>query len=249
MEQGIAPGIERAQALILAGEVSIAGERVTKAGTLVPSDALIETREHSKFVSRAGIKLAGALTQFLISVQGRTCADVGAATGGFSDALLQHGAERVYAVDVGYGDLHWKVRSNPRVTPIERTNARYLEALPEPVSLVAIDVSFISVTLILPAVQKWLTDAAEIIVLIKPQFEADRDEVASGGVIQDPSVHQRVIERVLDWCESHALSPRGLIASPIEGVHGNREFLLWLTNVPGPQFDRATAIAGCLGSR
>lgn len=226
--RGLARTRSRAQALIMAGEVLVQGERVDKAGTKIPVDAALEVLEPLPYVSRGGFKLAGALETFDIDVAGRTCADVGACTGGFTDVLLQQGAARVYAIDVGYGQLAWKLRQDERVEVLERTNVRYLESLPEPVTFVAIDVSFISLQLVLPAVKQWLAPAAEIVALIKPQFEAGKDQVGKGGIVRDPAVHRDVLVRTLAWAEEHGLNPAGLIRSPIEGGEGNVEFLVWL---------------------
>ena len=226
--RGLAATRARAQALIMAGEVLVDGERADKAGTKVATDATVEVIEPLPYVSRGGYKLAGALDAFTIDVAGRVCADVGACTGGFTDVLLQRGAAHVYAIDVGYGQLAWKLRQDERVTVMERTNARYLESLPEPVSFVAVDVSFISLTLILPAVQRWLVPAADVVALVKPQFEAGREQVGKGGIVRDPAVHRQVLEDIVQWAAAQGLNPAGLTRSPIEGTEGNVEFLLWL---------------------
>lgn len=228
VERGLAPTRSKAQALILAGEVLVAGQRVDKPGTAVASDIPLELVASMPYVSRGGYKLAGALATFGIDVQGRVCADVGACTGGFTDVLLQNGAARVYAIDVGYGQLDWKLRQDERVVVMERTNARYLESLPEPVTFVCVDVSFISLKLILPAVQKWLGSAADIVVLIKPQFEAGREQVGKGGIVKDKNVHQQVLHDVLEWALANHLMVAGLMRSPIEGTEGNVEYLAWL---------------------
>ena len=182
-----------------------------------------------RFVSRGGEKLAAALDAFPVSVGGRLCADVGASTGGFTDCLLQYGAERVYAIDVGYGQLDYRLRQDERVVVLERTNARYIEALSEPVSLIVLDASFISLRLLLPVLKGWLTPAAHVIPLIKPQFEAGRDDVGKGGVVRDEAVHRRVLEEVLASALALGFTPRGLIRSPLKGPAGNIEFLTWLT--------------------
>jgi 23S rRNA (cytidine1920-2'-O)/16S rRNA (cytidine1409-2'-O)-methyltransferase len=174
------------------------------------------------------LKLAAALDRFSIPIEGTTCADVGASTGGFTDCLLQRGAAKVYAIDVGYGQLDWKIRSDPRVVPLDRTNARYLEALPEPIDLVTIDASFISLRLILPAALKWLRPDGNVVALIKPQFEAGRDRVGKGGVVRDPEVHADVLRTILQAAEDLGTIPFDLIRSPIEGPAGNIEFLVWL---------------------
>jgi 23S rRNA (cytidine1920-2'-O)/16S rRNA (cytidine1409-2'-O)-methyltransferase len=169
----------------------------------------------------------GALEAFHFTPSSLVCADVGACTGGFTDVLLQRGAEKVYAIDVGYGDLDWKIRRNPKVVVMERTNVRYVSSLPDPISLVTIDVSFISLTKVLPVVSQWLVPGGSIIALIKPQFEALKDEVGEGGIIQDSVVHERVVQEIVDFLPSVGLVKKGLIPSPIRGTEGNKEFLLW----------------------
>ena len=244
--RGLAQTRSRAQALIMAGEVRVEGRRVDKAGTKVLVDAAIEVQAPLPYVSRGGFKLAAALEAFGIDVNGRICADVGACTGGFSDVLLQQGAARVYAIDVGYGQLAWKLRQDERVVPLERTNARYLENLPEPVGFVAVDVSFISLQLILPAVKKWLAPKAEIVALIKPQFEAGKDRVGKGGIVRDPDVHRDVLRRTLAWAAEEGLNPAGLIRSPIEGGEGNVEFLVWMRPGEAVPFDAERAVEAVL---
>lgn len=241
--RGLAATRSRAQALIMAGEVLVDGQVAGKAGMPVPQDAAIEVVAPLPYVSRGGFKLAGALEAFALDVSGRVCADVGACTGGFTDVLLQNGAARVYAIDVGYGQLDWKIRQDARVVVLERTNARHLEALPEPVSFVAIDVSFISLRLVLPAVRRWLAPQADIVALIKPQFEAGRDQVGKGGIVKDPAIHRQVLDGLTAWFKENQLYPAGLIRSPIAGSEGNVEFLVWLR--PGQQaaFDAPAAIA------
>jgi 23S rRNA (cytidine1920-2'-O)/16S rRNA (cytidine1409-2'-O)-methyltransferase len=245
--RGLAPTRSRAQALIMAGEVRVDGEVADKAGMPVPEDATIEVAAPLPFVSRGGLKLAGALQAFGIGVAGRVCADVGACTGGFTDVLLQNGAARVYAIDVGYGQLDWKLRRDERVVVLERTNARYLETLPEPASFVAIDVSFISLRLVLPAVQGWLAPAADVVALIKPQFEAGRDQVGKAGIVRDARVHRQVLAGLLAWSGDNGLSPAGLMRSPIEGGEGNVEFLVWLRPRQPATLDIPTAIAAVTG--
>lgn len=230
LARGLAATRAEAQALIMAGDVEVDGERVDKVGAPIPVHAEIEVREPPPYASRGGFKLAGALDAFDLEVGGRVCADVGACTGGFTDVLLQRGAARVYAVDVGYGLLAWKLRQDERVVVMERTNARHLEALPEPVSLICVDVSFISLRQILPAARQWLAvdGDGDIVALIKPQFEAGREQVGKGGIVRDPAVHREVLKRFLEWAVGEGLSPAGLIRSPIEGAEGNVEFLVWL---------------------
>jgi 23S rRNA (cytidine1920-2'-O)/16S rRNA (cytidine1409-2'-O)-methyltransferase len=181
-----------------------------------------------RYVSRGGEKLAAALQAFAIEVRGAVCADVGASTGGFTDCLLQAGAARVYAIDVGHGLLHWKLRADPRVVLMERTNARYLERLPEAVDFVSVDVSFISLRLILPAVRRWLKAGGQVVALVKPQFEAGREQVGRKGVVRDVEVHKQVLIRILGTARELGLGARGLIRSPLRGPKGNQEFLLWL---------------------
>jgi 23S rRNA (cytidine1920-2'-O)/16S rRNA (cytidine1409-2'-O)-methyltransferase len=247
VERGMVASREEAQALIMAHYVAVDGVKVTKPGRRVPVDASITLAERLPYVSRGGIKLAAALDQFEVSVHGLFTADVGASTGGFTDCLLQRGACRVYAIDVGYGQLAWKLRQDPRVIVLERTNARYLEQLPEPVDLVTIDVSFISLRLILPRARDWLSPSGLVIPLIKPQFEAGRENVGKGGVVRDPRVHRQVLRSTLEWVESVQLYPRGLIRSPLEGPAGNIEFLALLVKVrPSTQFDLQASIEAAL---
>jgi 23S rRNA (cytidine1920-2'-O)/16S rRNA (cytidine1409-2'-O)-methyltransferase len=208
--------------------VLVNGERVDKPGTAVPLTAKIELKTMMPYVSRGGYKMAEALAEFEIDVNGRVCADVGACTGGFTDVLLQNGAAQVFAIDVGYGQLDWKLRKDQRVTVLERTNARYLDELPALVSLVTVDVSFISLKLILPAVKKWLLPDSDIVALIKPQFEAGPKQVGKGGIVKDTAVHEAVLTDILEWSTSHDLAPVGLIHSPVKGSDGNVEFLVWL---------------------
>lgn len=240
IEKGLAESRAKAQALIMAGEVQVDGVIVTKAGTQVPVDAVISLKDNLPYVSRGGLKLAAALDSFKVNPTGVICADVGASTGGFTDVLLQRGAARVYAIDVGYGQLAWNLRQDHRVVVMERTNARYLETLLEPIELVTIDVSFISLKLILPAVVKWLTPAAVVVALIKPQFEAGRNQVGKGGVVRDLKVHRQVLQQVISYAETVGLQPLGLIPSPIIGPAGNHEFLIhlgWQTQLPLPEIE------------
>lgn len=228
VERGLAESRNRAQRLVMAGEVRVDGEMVHKSSTMVAENAQIEVKERPKFVSRGGKKLEAALDAFTVPVEGKVCADVGASTGGFTDCLLQNGARKVYSIDVGYGILHWKLRNDPRVVVMERTNARYLDALCEPVDLVTIDASFISLGLILPAVRGWFADEnGQTIALIKPQFEAGRKAAAlHAGVIKDLSVHRKVLQDTLKDALALGFFPVGLIASPIKGPKGNVEFLV-----------------------
>jgi 23S rRNA (cytidine1920-2'-O)/16S rRNA (cytidine1409-2'-O)-methyltransferase len=225
-ERGLAISRSKSQAIIMAGEVLVNGEPVTKAGHMVPTDAHIEIVEGSPYVSRGGYKLSAALDAFQLDVTGLICADVGACTGGFTDVLLQRNASRVYAIDVGYGQLDWNLRQDERVIVMERTNARYLDSLPEKTAVAVVDVSFISLKLIIPAVLGWLDRDGEIIALVKPQFEAGRKNVGKGGIVRDSAVHRSVLLDLLQWTEDQALYPSGLIRSPITGAGGNVEFLL-----------------------
>jgi len=228
VERGLVATRSRAKAIVMAGEVLVDDQRVDKPGTKVAREANIQLIAPMPYVSRGGYKLAGALDRFQIDVSGRVCADVGACTGGFTDVLLQRGAGRVYAIDVGYGQLDWKLRQDHRVEVMERTNVRYLEELPEPASFVSIDVSFISLKLVLPAVKKWLAPEGDIAALIKPQFEAGPKQVGKGGIVKDTAVHREVLEEILNWALENDLAPQALIASPIKGSDGNREFLVHL---------------------
>jgi 23S rRNA (cytidine1920-2'-O)/16S rRNA (cytidine1409-2'-O)-methyltransferase len=249
VERDLADSRQQAQRLILAGQVVVDDRLVDKPGTRVPVDARLAVTGGSPYVSRGGFKLAAALDAFGLDVSGRTAADVGASTGGFTDCLLQRGAIRVYAIDVGYGQLAWKLQQDPRVVVMDRTNARYLESLPEPVDLVTVDASFISLRLILPSAQGWLRPGGGIVALIKPQFEAGREQVGKGGVVRDPAVHQAVLQKIVHWAETQNLGLRGLIRSPITGPAGNVEFLAhWL---PGSEtgVDASSLIDSCLQAR
>jgi 23S rRNA (cytidine1920-2'-O)/16S rRNA (cytidine1409-2'-O)-methyltransferase len=226
VERGLSESRSLAQRLIMAGQVRVNGQVVFKPATAILNDSTLEVDSGPRFVSRGGEKLEAAFLAWPIDVTGCVCADVGASTGGFTDCLLQHGAAKVYTIDVGKGILHWKLRSDPRVVVMEGTNARYVESLPEPVSLVTIDASFISLKVLLPVVKEW---CGNIITLIKPQFEAGRKETAKGeGVIRDPDVHRRVLEEVLTFAQENGFSVSGLIRSPVLGPKGNVEFLAWL---------------------
>jgi 23S rRNA (cytidine1920-2'-O)/16S rRNA (cytidine1409-2'-O)-methyltransferase len=219
------------KALIMAGLVYVNGQRVDKAGTRVLLEAEIEVRgEACPYVSRGGLKLEHALKEFEVTVDGLVCADTGASTGGFTDCLLQHGAAKVYAIDVGHGQLHWRLRQDPRVVVMEGVNARYLkpEDLPEAVDLATIDVSFISLTKVLPAVVELVKPGGQIIALIKPQFEVGPREVGKGGVVRDPALHRRVVEKIKNFATGLELTILGVTESPILGPAGNKEFLIHL---------------------
>lgn len=226
--RGLVPTRSKAQGVILAGEVLVDGAMVDKPGTAVSLESAIELKAQLPYVGRGGFKLAGALETFGLAVAGAVCADVGACTGGFTDVLLQNGAARVYAIDVGYGQLDWSLRQDERVVVMERTNARYLEALAEPVQFVAIDVSFISLRLILPAVKQWLAAGADIVALIKPQFEAGPKQVGRGGIVKETAVHRAVLLALWQWLGENEFGLQGLTVSPVTGADGNVEFLAWL---------------------
>jgi 23S rRNA (cytidine1920-2'-O)/16S rRNA (cytidine1409-2'-O)-methyltransferase len=238
VERGLVATRERARAMILAGEVRVAGQPATKAGMAVPHDAEVALRSPDHpYVGRGGLKLAHALDTFRIPVAGRIALDIGASTGGFTDVLLQRGATKVVALDVGHGQLDWRIRSDPRVIVMERVNARTLTPDDLPVGtrtfdVVTIDVSFISLRHILPVVPPLLTPGADIIALVKPQFEAGRDEVGKGGIVRDETVQARVVEDVTAAANTLGLTRVGLVASPITGMEGNQEFLLHLRCAP-----------------
>lgn len=234
VERGLAESRSLAQRLVMAGQVRVNGERVLRSAANISPDAQLVVDKGPAYVSRGGEKLEAALQAFSVDVHGRTCADVGASTGGFTDCLLQHGASKVYAIDVGHGILDWKLRQDPHVVIMEGTNARFLDRLPEAVQVVTIDVSFISITVVLRVVKEWLLSQADqpngsVIALVKPQFEAGRKEVSRGkGVIRDPAVHRQVLSQVLSCAREMGYAVRGLIRSPLTGPKGNIEFLLWL---------------------
>jgi 23S rRNA (cytidine1920-2'-O)/16S rRNA (cytidine1409-2'-O)-methyltransferase len=216
----------------MAGEVSVNGQPVIKPGTRVPADSAVDVRTRPRFASRGGEKLAAALTRFGLDVAGRICADVGASTGGFTDCLLQAGAAKVYAIDVGYGQLAWELRNDPRVVVMERVNARYLVALPDPIDLACMDVSFISVRYLFPRIHPWLVPGGQAVILVKPQFEAGRKEVRKGGVVRHADVHRRVLAEVVMSAQESGFGARGIMPSPLVGPAGNVEFLLWLGTDP-----------------
>jgi 23S rRNA (cytidine1920-2'-O)/16S rRNA (cytidine1409-2'-O)-methyltransferase len=225
VDRGLADTRSKARALILAGDVLLNGAPALRAGSPVREVDDLQLKAKPRFVSRGGEKLDGALDAFDIDPGGWICADLGASTGGFTDVLLQRGAAKVYAVDVGYGQLDERIRTDSRVISMERTNARYLEELPEPVQFVVIDVSFISLSLILPIAAKILTPNGRCVPLIKPQFEAGKTDVGKGGVVRDPAIHRRVLENALAFAERDGFSVLGLIRSPLLGPSGNVEFL------------------------
>ena len=231
VERGLEQTRQRAQAMIMSGLVFVDGQRVDKAGTAVPNDAQIEVRGNTlRYVSRGGLKLEKAMTTFGLKLDGCICADIGASTGGFTDCMLQNGATKVYAVDVGYGQLDWKLRSDERVVCMERTNARYLDRdqIPDELDFASIDVSFISLKLILPAVHRVLKEGGHVACLIKPQFEAGREKVGKKGVVRDPNVHLEVLENFLTHAKDSDFTVLDITFSPIRGPEGNIEYLGYL---------------------
>ncbi|MFC2034659.1 TlyA family RNA methyltransferase [Chloroflexota bacterium] len=228
VERGLVESWAKAQALIMAGKVVVDGKGVTKSGTLVNKEAVITLIKPPLFVGRGGLKLDHVLDWFQIDASSKVVADVGASTGGFTDCLLKRGASRVYAIDVGYGQLDYRLRQDARVVVLERVNARYYIVLPEKVDFATIDVSFISVQKVIPSVVQLLKDGGYLLVLIKPQFEARRAEVGKGGVIKRPIVHARVLGRFIAWMIEHNFRLGGLMASPILGASGNREIFILL---------------------
>jgi 23S rRNA (cytidine1920-2'-O)/16S rRNA (cytidine1409-2'-O)-methyltransferase len=225
----LAENKKMAQALIIAGKITVSGRLITKPGTQVDENARLELAEKLPYVSRGGIKLAHALDEFKLDVTSLTAMDIGASTGGFTDCLLQRGAKRVYAIDVGYGQLDYKLRQDPRVVVMERINAHHPFSLPEKVNIATMDLSFISVRSVMPNVMEHLIEPSYIIVLFKPQFEAKRNEVPKGGIIKEPQAHALILGRFIVWATEHDLRLRGLVASPILGAEGNKEFLVFLT--------------------
>lgn len=238
VERGLAPGRDRARALVMAREVLVDGAVATRPAAPVALDAAIAVKRPPPYVSRGGEKLAHALARTGVAVAGRRCLDVGASTGGFTDCLLQHGAAAVVAVDVGYGDFAARLRDDPRIELRERTNARDLAALDPPVELVVMDVSFISITTVLPAVLRSLRPGGDLLLLVKPQFEAGREAVERGGVVRDPVVHAAAVAKVAIAALGLGLRLRGVVRSPLLGPAGNREFFLWArlpAREPGPR--------------
>lgn len=235
VDKGLAQSRERAKALIMAGQVYIDNQKCDKAGMSVPESSEIEVRGDTlKYVSRGGLKLEKAMNEFPVTLSGKTTMDIGASTGGFTDCMLQNGAVKVYAVDVGYGQLAWSLRNDERVVNMERTNIRYVtkEQIPEPIDFASIDVSFISLKLVLPVAKELLAEDGEIVALIKPQFEAGRGQVGKKGVVRDMAVHKEVINKVLGYIEELGLFASGLSYSPVKGPEGNIEYLVWITKTP-----------------
>ncbi len=241
--RGLADSRQKAQALIMAGEVYVNGQKQLKSGAPVGEDDQLEVRAKNplRYVSRGGLKLEKAMSLWPISLGDKVCADIGASTGGFTDCMLQNGAKLVYAVDVGYNQLDWKLRTHPQVVCMERTNARYLtaEQIPEPLDFFSVDVSFISLNLILPALRPLIREEGQAVCLIKPQFEAGKDKVGKKGVVRDPAIHLEVLERFLDHAAQAGFTVRDLTFSPIKGPEGNIEYLGYLQAGDGPAYNGA----------
>ena len=236
-ERGLAPSREKARTLIMAGSVYVNNQKFDKPGDTVSDDAEIEVRGSTlKYVSRGGLKLEKAMQLFPIDLNGKICMDIGASTGGFTDCMLQNGAQKVYSVDVGYGQLAWQLRQDPRVVNLERTNARYLtrEQVPEEIDFFSVDVSFISLRIILPAVRPLLRDGGQAVCLIKPQFEAGREKVGKKGVVRDRAVHEEVVETICRFAVENGYSVLGLMFSPVKGPEGNIEYLVYLEKSDAP---------------
>lgn len=227
VQKGLFSSREKAKASIMAGEVYVDGKKIEKAGEFVNTESSIEVKTNSlPYVSRGGLKLQKAIETFNINVTGKIALDIGASTGGFTDCLLKHGALKVYAVDVGYGQLDWSLRNDPRVINMEKTNIRFLETLPEIVDMITIDVSFISLELVIPSADKFLKPIGDLIALIKPQFEAGREKVGKKGVVRDPAVHIEVIEKIVSLFQKFNYGIIGITYSPIKGAEGNIEYLI-----------------------
>ena len=245
VRQGLAASREKAKAVIMAGNVLVNGQREDKAGTMIDEKAEITVKgKQLAYVSRGGLKLEKAMKHFSLTLEGKVCMDVGASTGGFTDCMLQNGAVKVYSVDVGHGQLDWKLRNDERVVCMEKTNIRYVlpEDIEEPPSFVSIDVSFISLTKVLLPVRALMTEEGEIVFLIKPQFEAGREKVGKKGVVRDPAVHKEVIEKVIAYASSISFEIKNLEFSPIKGPEGNIEYLLHLQKLPEEQIAAAIPV-------
>jgi len=233
-ENGFAPSREKAKAMIMAGIVFVDNQKCDKAGEMIKENSVVEVRGNTlRYVSRGGLKLEKAVSVFSISLKDKTAIDIGASTGGFTDCMLQNGAKKVYAIDVGYGQLAWQLRNDERVVSLERTNIRYVtdEEVPEKVDFISIDVSFISLKLVLPVAKEFLSDEGEIVALIKPQFEAGREQVGKKGVIRDIKVHKEVIVNIMSFANNIGLYTEGLDYSPIKGPEGNIEYLLYMKKI------------------
>ncbi len=246
VRRGLVASREKAKALVLSGAVSVPGGPVPKPGLLVREDVVLRVAPARTYVSRGGIKLRHALDRFELDPAGKICADFGASTGGFTDCLLQRGAQKVYAVDVGYGQLDWGLRQDPRVVVMDRTNARYLEALDESVDLVTIDASFISLRLLLPSARRVSNETADIVALVKPQFEVGKGRLGKGGVVRDPADHREVLVTIADWLRAESFVLSGLTASPIRGPAGNVEFVARIRSDRVAEVDAETSIARAL---
>lgn len=236
-ERGLAESREKAKVRIMAGQVYVDNQKADKPGDTFPEEALVEVRGKGlQYVSRGGLKLEKAMKEFGLTLAGKTCMDIGASTGGFTDCMLQNGAVKVYAVDVGYGQLAWSLRTDSRVVNLERTNARYLtrEQIPEEIGFFSVDVSFISLTMILPAARQLLREGGQAVCLIKPQFEAGKEKVGKKGVVRDRTVHQEVIEKIRDFALENGYSVLGLTYSPVKGPEGNIEYLIYLERSEAP---------------
>ena len=237
-ELGLAESRQKAQALIMAGEVYVNGQKQLKAGTCVEADDALEVKNAPRYVSRGGLKLEKAMGLWPIDLRDLICADIGASTGGFTDCMLQNGARLVYAVDVGYNQLDWRLRTHPRVVCMERTNARYLtrEHVPEPLDFFSVDVSFISLNLVLPALRPLMKESGQAVCLVKPQFEAGKDKVGKKGVVRDPDVHLEVLERFQEHAHQAGFFVKDMSFSPIKGPEGNIEYLGYLQTGEGPAY-------------
>ena len=240
VERGLAESRQKAQALIMAGEVYVNGQKQLKAGAGVEEGDSLEIRSKNplRYVSRGGLKLEKAMSLWPIALEGKVCADIGASAGGFTDCMLQNGARLVYAVDVGYNQLAWKLRTHPQVVCMERTNARYLtrEQIPEPLDFFSVDVSFISLNLILPALRPLMKPEGQAVCLVKPQFEAGKEKVGKNGVVRDPAVHLEVLERFLEHAARADFAVKDITFSPIKGPEGNIEYLGYLQVMSGPSY-------------
>jgi 23S rRNA (cytidine1920-2'-O)/16S rRNA (cytidine1409-2'-O)-methyltransferase len=240
VEQGLAETREKAQALVLAGQVCVGDRLLAKPGHKLPSDVMLRLKSGSKeargqYVSRGSHKLLGALEYFRTELQGKTCLDIGASTGGFTQVCLEHGAAKVYALDVGTNQLHWSLRSDPRVVSLEQINVREIPAGTIPlVDFICIDTSFISLKLVLPQAKAFLKPGGEMIVLIKPQHEVGKENVGKGGIVSDPVLHERVTREITDFAQSIGLASKGLIESSLKGTTGNKEFLIYLVTETKP---------------
>ena len=237
-EQGLQESRQKAQATIMSGLVFVNGQRVDKPGTAVPNTAQIEVRGHAlPYVSRGGLKLEKAMKTFPLTLTGKVCADIGASTGGFTDCMLQNGAKKVYSIDVGYGQLAWKLRNDERVVNLERTNMRKVtrEQVPDEIDFFSVDVSFISLKLILPVARQLMAENAQAVCLIKPQFEAGREKVGKKGVVRDPAVHIEVVQNIFNFCLENGFDVLNLDYSPIKGPEGNIEYLIHLRKSDDPK--------------